>query len=515
MAGEDRQAAVPPPLSWQFDALLDAIPDTLVLISSDLRVLWSNRAAAVKLGVASGEIEGRHCYKTWHDREMPCPVCPVQESYVSGRPETREVVDHNGRVWDLRTAPVLAPGGEVAGVIEVARDISEHRRLEEQLAHAQRLEAIGRVTGGVAHDFNNYLAAIAGFTELALLELPAGAKAREHVEQAREAALRAGGVTRQLLSFSRREPVQRRSTDLGGLLRARAGVLRQYAGDGTTLEVQSATDLSPVEADPGQIEQILANLVVNARESMAAGGTIRIVAVNRTVAAGDRGCRTVVNPGEYISLTVSDTGSGMAAEALQHLFEPFFTTKRSGTGLGLPTVYGIARRGGGDVLVESAPGKGTRVEVLLPKASTPPLAADQPAPAREPRGTETVLVVDDRDGVRRVTVGILRLLGYTVLEAADGTEALMRSSGHPATIDLLLTDLAMPGLRGTEMARLMRLGRPGLRVLYMTGFDPAELERNSTGRADGPVLAKPFTAEALGRAVRNALDEGRPDTAPA
>ena len=189
----------------------------------------------------------------------------------SGRPEAREIVDPDGRVWDLRTAPVFGPGGEVAAVIEVARDITEHRRLETRLAHAQKLEAVGRIAGGVAHDFNNYLAAIAGFTELALLELPADATAREHMEQAREAALRAGGITRQLLAFSRRKPARRHSLDLAALLAARAGMLRQFADSDINLEIQPAADLGPVEGDAGEIEQILANLVVNARESMEGG----------------------------------------------------------------------------------------------------------------------------------------------------------------------------------------------------------------------------------------------------
>jgi CheY-like chemotaxis protein len=325
------------------------------------------------------------------------------------------------------------------------------------------------------------------------------------VEQAREAALRAGNVARQLLTFSRRQPVQRRSLDLRELLAARTGVLQQFAGASMSLEIRPAADLGLVEADPGQIEQILANLVVNASEAMPPGGTVTIEAANRTVSASDAGKRTVVASGEYIALSVSDTGSGMAAEAMQHLFEPFFTTKPSGTGLGLPTVYGLARRGGGDVLVESAPGKGTRIEVLLPRAHTPPSNPSEPIAARQTRGTETILVVDDREGVRRVTAGILRQLGYQVLESADGAEALMRSSSHPGTIDLLLTDLAMPGIQGTELARLMGIARPKLRVLYMTGFDP-DHDRGEIAGRDGGMLVKPFTAEALGQAVRGALE---------
>lgn len=512
MTSEGWRAPDPPPLPQQFDALLDAIPDTLVLISSDLRVLWCNRAAAQKLGVTSREIVGRRCHEVWHRREQPCAICPVQESFVSGRPEVREIVDPDGRVWDLRTAPISS-GGEVSAVIEVARDITEHRRLEEQLAHARKLEAVGRVAGGVAHDFNNYLAAIAGFAELALLELPRESVAREHVTQAREAALRAGGVARQLLMFSRREPVRRHAVDLGALLAARGEVLRQFAGAGAALEVRIAPDLVPVEADPGLIEQVLANLIVNAGESMPPGGTVTLEAANRTVAAAAGG-RSVLTPGEYAVLSVSDTGAGMTAEALGHLFEPFFTTKQSGTGLGLATVYGVARQCGGDVLVESAPGKGTRIEVLLPRATTAPAAGREPSSARPARGTETILVVDDRDGVRRVTAGILRQLGYQVLEAGDGAEALSRSSGHRGSIDLLLTDLAMPGIQGTELARMLLLARAGLRVLFMTGCDPASSgERVDGARATRRVLVKPFTAEALGEAVRGALDEDRTDDA--
>jgi PAS domain S-box-containing protein len=353
-------------LAVQFPAILGAIPDTLVLISPELRVLWANRAAAEKLGVTEADLRGRLCHEVWHSSPTPCPVCPVQGSYASGRPECREVTDPAGRLWDLRTAPVVSGDGVVTGVVELARDITEHRRLEERLAHAQRLEAVGRLAGSVAHDFNNYLAAIVGFSELALLDLPEGAPAREPVAQARETARTARNVTRQLLAFSRREPVQRRPVDLAALLASRAAILRQLAGAGVSVEQRVAAGLRPVLADPAQIDQALANLVVNASEAMPQGGAITIEAADRTLDAGDAGPDCA--PGEYVALRVSDTGTGMDAATLERLFEPFFTTKPSGTGLGLAAVQGVARASGGDVRVESAPGAGTRVEILLPRA---------------------------------------------------------------------------------------------------------------------------------------------------
>ncbi len=492
-----------PELSLQFGALLDAIPDTLVLLSPELRVLWANEASARKLGLTSRELAGRRCHEVWHANVKPCDVCPVQESYATGRPAARETVDPAGRVWDLRTAPVLSPDGAVAGVIELARDVTEQRHLEGRLVHAQKLEAVGKFAGGIAHDFNNYLAAITGFTELALLELDGENPAREQVTQAREAALRAGAVTRQLLAFSRRETVRRRPLDLAELLASRDGVLRQFAGGDVAFEIRTAPDLGAAEADPGQIEQVLANLIVNAREALPSGGAITIEACNRTVAAGDDGGG--LGPGEYVALAVSDSGTGMSEETRRRLFEPFFTTKPSGTGLGLATVQGIARAGGGDVRVESAPGRGTRVEVLLPRTEPPPRRAPAVHSGQLETGTETLLVVEDRDEVRRVAAGILRLLGYTILQARSGAEALEVAAAHPGAVDLLLTDIAMPELSGPELALRFRAVRPGTRLLYMSGCEPDPWE--TTGPA-APTVRKPFTAKALAEAVRDALATG-------
>lgn len=493
-----------PGISRQFDALLDAIPDTLVYLSPDLTVLWANRAAAEKLGRDPAEIVGRRCHEVWHSRGIPCEICPVQATFASGQPEAREITDPAGLVWDLRSAPVRGDDGSVAGVIELARDVTAQRRLEGQLAHARKLEAVGRLAGGVAHDFNNYLAAISGFSDLALLEIPAAAPGRESVEQIRAAALAAGSVTRQLLAFSRRQPFHPRPVELKALIERRAGMLRQLAGEECRLELQLAGDLGMVIADPGQFEQTLVNLVVNAREAMPFGGTISVSAENLEFPERSPAHPADLQPGRYVAVVVHDNGVGVSDEARTRIFEPFYTTKEAGTGLGLATVADFVRQAGGGVRLQSAAGQGTRVEILLPRAAASPSPEPAAPPAQE-GARRTVLVVEDQPPVRRVVAQILRLQGHTVLEAGDAAEALAVAAAHPRTIDLLLTDIVMPGMRGPELARRLRDDHRGLAVLYMSGYFSGEAATEAGETPQPPMLRKPFTAEALAQAVCDAL----------
>ncbi|MBA2380638.1 MAG: PAS domain S-box protein [Chloroflexi bacterium] len=386
-------------------------------------------------------------------------------------------------------------------------DLSNRRLLEEQLRRAQRLEAVGQLAGGIAHDFNNLLTVILGHANLLVDELPEGDPARDSVMEIRDAGDRAAAMTRQLLAFSGRQVLAPGAVDLGELVTDIETLLRRTIGE----HIELFTDLRPgiarVLADRGQIEQVLMNLVVNARDAMPMGGTLSI-AVGEVVVPAD-GHPAGLVPGRYATLAVDDSGTGMDPETRAHIFEPFYTTKEvgKGTGLGLATSYGFVQQSGGSITVDSQLGEGSTVTVYLP--STDAQATAHVAPTREPgvpavRPTETVLLVDDNAAVRRVTARILERCGYVVIAASDGLEALARAHSHPGPIDVLLTDVVMPNMRGPDLAGRFLADRPGTPVVFMSGYS-----QGSGSDADvGPTSAlvhKPFTADDLIAALRRAL----------
>jgi signal transduction histidine kinase len=390
-------------------------------------------------------------------------------------------------------------GGTVTGVIV---DVTERRRLEEDLRQAQRLDSIGRLAGGVAHDFNNLLTTILGVGELLAAELPAGSRAAEDMSGILEAGRHAATLTRQLLAFARRQRLETTSVDLGQVVQAFTPMLRRLIGEDVAVELALDPRAPPVLADRPQLEQVLMNLAVNARDAMPGGGTLAIAVGPADPPAG----APRDGPARWCRLSVRDTGPGMAPEVMANAFEPFFTTKQPGhgTGLGLATVYGIVRQHGGDVRLGPAPGSGLVVEVLLPEAPRPPEPAEasrgrQPLPG----GRETVLVVDDEPTVRRVLEVILSRLGYRVLSAAGAVEALGLAEEH-GPVDLLLTDLVMPGMRGTELARRFQERHPRAAVLLMSGY-PGNEPLDPGLR----LVSKPLTPEVLAAAAREALDARR------
>ena len=410
--------------------------------------------------------------------------------------------------------PLHDPVDGATGYLGVVLDITERSRLEAQVRHMQKLESVGQLAGGIAHDFNNLLTAILGFAELAQTSLPAGALAQTDLTQIRRAAERGARLTRQLLVFARRQASEPRVLDLSALIGDAAAMLRQLIGEAVALELRLASDLWPVSADPGQIEQVLVNLVVNARDAMPQGGTVTLstvnVAVDPALAARLGGLR----PGDYIQLDVRDTGVGMDAVVQQHLFEPFFTTKAvgHGTGMGLATCYGIATQYGGSIVVQSTVGGGTTVSLYLPRSQHS--ADPAPAPALDealPRGSETVLVVEDDELVRGFAVRVLRQLGYRVLEAPNGQAGLALAAAYSQRIDLLLADLVMPEVGGATLAEQLLAERPGLSILFMSGYaDHPQAPDVPAGRR---CLAKPFTPAVLARAVREALGARNPPQA--
>ncbi|HET6922551.1 MAG TPA: 7TM diverse intracellular signaling domain-containing protein [Anaeromyxobacteraceae bacterium] len=416
----------------------------------------------------------------------------------------------DGRVLTgLLSAKTLMLRGEPL-ILSVTRDVtadrqaeSERRRLEEQLRQAQKMEALGRLAGGVAHDFNNILTAIIANAGLAVLEAPAGDPNRPLLLEVRDAARRGADLTRQLLAVSRKQMLEPRPVDLNALLANLRRMLGRVIGEDVELRLDLAAGLPAVLADPGQVEQVVLNLAVNARDALDRGGAITIS--TREAEVGDAGARTSERAaGRYAVVTVADTGRGIPPEMLPHLFEPFFTTKPAGqgTGLGLSTVYGIVRQHGGFIEVESRRGRGSTFRVHLPLAVGEAGAAEELHRAGPlPRGSETVLLVEDEAAVREVTRTVLDRLGYRVLAAASGDEALALAARHDGTLHLILTDVVLPGPSGPEVAEALRARRPACRVLYMSGY-PQNL---ATGLAGAAFLPKPFSPDALARKLREVL----------
>ena len=426
--------------------------------------------------------------------------------------ETYRVVRPDGSIAWIRDRafPVRDAAGQVTRLAGLATNITEQKRLEEQLLQAQKLESIGRLAGGVAHDFNNLLTVILSGVALISRRLPHTGELAEDLEAVREAARRAARLTSQLLSFARKQVVAPTRIDLSAMAREMDQLLRRVIGEHIELVTVLTSDLGPVRADRGQLEQVIMNLLVNARDAMPDGGRVTLETAD-LVLGPDRDRRyAAVAPGAYVALRVSDQGPGIPPEALPHLFEPFFTTKEvgRGTGLGLATCYGIVQQAGGHILVRSEPGRGATFEVLLPRDSGDGERREASAPEglELPRGREIVLFVEDDPAVRQVGVRILTDSGYQVIAASSGPEALRLHAAAPHAIDLLVTDVVMPRMSGIELARELRALRPGLRVLYTSGYTDSALVDPALAQPRSAFLPKPYLLDTLLAQVRALLD---------
>ncbi len=388
-------------------------------------------------------------------------------------------------------------------------DLTEQKRLEEQLRQSQKMEAVGRLAGGIAHDFNNLLTGILSYSELVLEQLPADDPLREDIHEIRSSGERAANLTRQLLAFSRRQVLQPRPLVLNDIVAGLDRMLRRLLGEDLELRTELADDLWTTLADASQIEQVLMNLAVNARDAMPDGGTITITTSNAAVGAEESKQLAYVGPGEYVRLTMRDTGEGMSAETMARVFEPFFTTKEpgKGTGLGLAMVYGVVKQSGGSVLVASEPGAGSVFTIYLPRAAQGVAQHAAPVPERRAAGgSETILLVEDDAVVRRLAREVLRRHGYLVLEAADAADALAHCGRADTRIDLLLTDVVMPQMSGRELVTRAARTRPELRVLFISGYSPEAIEHHGVLAPGAEFLPKPFTPQTLTTKVRAVLD---------
>jgi two-component system cell cycle sensor histidine kinase/response regulator CckA len=390
-------------------------------------------------------------------------------------------------------------------ISEQKQEQREREELREQLQHAQKMESLGRLAGGIAHDFNNLLTPILAYANMGLMQLAEGAPLQEEMQEIRHAAERATGLIRQILTFSRKQPMQVHPVALNAVVEGLARMLRRLVGDDVEVDLQLDPELGNVLADPTRLEQILINLVVNARDAITEEGRVEISTMNRDIAADDPEARTGIEPGAWILLEIRDSGSGMADDVISRVFEPFFSTKDQvkGTGLGLSIVYGLVKQHGGHIRCESELGRGTAFRLFLPRTEEALYEEEtEVSPAHDSglayRGSETVLLAEDDDAVRKLTRHVLVSKGYRVLEADNGLTALRVAEGHPGTIDLLLTDVIMPRMDGHELhARLLAL-RPGLQVVFMSGFSDVEI-------GEVPFIAKPFAAIKLLRTIREVL----------
>jgi PAS domain S-box-containing protein len=509
----------------RFRKLVEYSSDVITLLDGAGNILYSTQSQKPTLGYDQGELDGRNVFDLVHpaDRERAEALflSLLAPNAAVARDDIR--VRHKNDTWrDVEIAAVNHLDDPIVEAIVVTyHDVTDRKRaeaalreLEERHRQAQKMEAIGRLASGVAHDFNNLLTAILGSTDLLLEELPADHPGRLEANETRKAALRAADLTRQLLAFGRQQVLTPQVLDLNEVVTNVDKMLRRVIREDVELRIVQAPAIGAVRADPGQLEQVLLNLAVNARDAMPRGGRLTIETANAELDDTYAAEHAVVVPGRYVMFAVSDTGTGMDAETQARVFEPFFTTKEKGkgTGLGLATVYGIVKQSGGYIWVYSEPGQGTSMKVYLPRVEAPiePISPP-PQPSGSLRGSETILVVEDQDEVRKLTRRMLEARGYRVLVAASGADALRLSGAVQAAeqIDLLLTDVIMPGMSGREVALLLGPAHPHMRVLFVSGYTDESIVHEGILEPGIAFLQKPFTAEALARKVREVLDAPR------
>jgi len=498
-----------------FQLISENVVDMIAVVDSNGKRVYNSPSYHRILGYALDELEATSSFEQVHpdDRQIVVDAAAdARRTGVGRRIEYR--MRHKDGSWvflESTASPVVNAKGEVENLVIVNRDISERRRLEEQLRQSQKMDAIGRLSGGVAHDFNNLLGVIIGYAEILQERIPETDSMRAPVDQIIKAGSRASSLTKQLLAFSRQQVLEPKVLVLNAVVSDTEKMLRRLIGEDIELLTSLDPALGKIRADQGQIEQVIMNLVVNARDAMPEGGRLVIETANFEI--DDKFARRYaypVLPGSYILLTVSDNGIGMDTATQQRIFEPFFTTKEKGkgTGLGLSLVYGVVKQSGGYIDVVSTRGKGTTFNIYLPRVGqnvveTKTIGPDHP---EELRGTETILLAEDEDTLRALTRHLLELYGYRVLEACDGNQALRLSEQTTDEIHVLLTDVVMPGISGRILADQLKQKRTDLKVVFMSGYTGQRVGEKEILEPGSLFLQKPFTREGLARKIREALD---------
>jgi len=494
-----------------FRALIDSALDVITVLNEDGTIRFESPSVETMLGYTPQERMGTNAFSYIHDEDRPRIL--ERFAYAIQNPGEAPLVTlrirHKNGTWRIleTTGRSHMHDPFIRGAVVHSRDITERVELEQQLMHAQKMESIGRLAGGVAHDFNNLLTAILGYTELSLMAVGEHPRLSGHLEQIRTASHRASDLTRQLLAFARKQLVEPRLVSVNDTVTSLEKMLQRLIGEDVELRTSlHCTGCALV--DPGQFEQVITNLVVNARDAMPRGGRILLETADKLLDEDYARHHSEVKTGRYVMLAVSDTGEGMTSEVRERIFEPFFTTKESGkgTGLGLATCYGIVRQAGGHIWVYSEPGQGATFKIYLPRADGDAETEEMQVNGKIVLGTERILLVEDDPLVRAITVEMLREQGYTVHAAASGAQALELAARHRGEFDLLLTDVVMPGMGGRQVAERLCASHPGMRVLYMSGYTDDAIVHHGVLEEGVAFLSKPFTPSALSHALRKVFD---------
>jgi signal transduction histidine kinase/sensor domain CHASE-containing protein/CheY-like chemotaxis protein len=491
--------------------MVETMPAVLWTANAELKITSAMGAGLHAVGLGSRESVGLTLLDFFRTRDPEFPAIAAHRRALDGESVAFETVWETRR-FESHVQPLRNGEGSIEGVIGVALDVTERERLADQLRQSQKMQAVGELAGGVAHDFNNLLMVVKGHAQLLLDRVPDPSPMRQSVLQVEKAADRAASLTRQLLAFSRKQVLQPRVLDMNEVVGGMIRMFSRVIGENIEMAFLPGSGLGRVKADPGQVEQVLLNLVVNARDAMPDGGRLTIETSNVDLDRGYSAKHANAEPGPYVMLTVTDTGRGMSAETQSHIFEPFFTTKGpgKGTGLGLATVYGVVKQSGGYIWVYSEVGHGTTFKIYLPRVMS---EIERLAPETDTKnlakGSETILFVEDEQSVRELVRGYLCDSGYTVLEAPDGTEALKVASAHDGTIHMLITDVVMPHLSGPELAAQIGALRPELKVLFVSGYTDDTVFRHGVLEGGVAYLQKPFNLKALAHKIREVLS-GQP-----
>lgn len=496
-------------LSAEFRGLLNAIPDTITLQDENYTILWANKTAAAMLHKDPDALVGSHCFELWYNRTTPCPHCPVRESFRTGLPADMAVTMPDGKTWDLRTVPLKDEKDATINVIEIGRDITEHRKLEAQLIQAQKMEAVGILAGGIAHDFNNILTAIIGYANLTQKALKKDDPLFNHIQKILDSSQRAASLTRSLLAFGRKQTMNPVVIDLNEIVTTFQKFLRPILREDIELKIATSEEAIAVFADRAQIEQLLMNLATNARDAMPDGGTI-IIKTAKVKPYNDfsatPGSDTLKN---YALLSVADTGIGIEKSLHQKIFDPFFTTKEvgKGTGLGLAMVYGIVKKHSGFIDVDSEPGKGATFNIYLPLVQTAEAkAAGMPQIKDVQGGSETVLLAEDDPTLLTLAETVLSNFGYRVITATNGKDAVEKFVRNQKKIRLVILDGIMPQMNGKDAYLKIKALMPDIKAIFMSGYAEDVFTKNGNLMHDVVFLQKPVTPADLAVKVREVLD---------
>ncbi len=498
----------------EWEETFNVINDAITIHDDKFNIIQANKAAKDLLHIPLHEVEMRKCYEAYHGSDKPSAACGTCRTQQTGKSVVLEMFEpHLNRHLETKAFPRTDRLGRLLGTVHVVRDITDRRKAEEEqrtlqaeLLQIQKMDSIGRLAGAIAHDFNNILSAIIGFSALALRKVPGDGPVAEDLRIINESGERAAALTRQLLAFSRKQVLEMKVVNLNTVIENMVKMIGRLIGAQVVLDLRLRKPLGNIVADVGQLEQILMNLLVNARDAMPAGGHITIETEETGPAEADE---QEFGKGPFIVLSVTDTGTGMSPEVQERMFEPFFTTKGrgKGTGLGLSTAYGIVKQHNGHVIVRSEQGQGTAFKLYFPLVDREVEQTVEYKQAIPVRGTETVLVVDDEPTIVKLVANTLRPLGYNLLEASSGEDALKTNAAYPGAVDLLLSDVVMPGINGAQLADSLREQRPGIKVLFMSGYADDVLVRRGDDDAELVLVQKPLTPAVLAARVREVLDQ--------